>query len=95
MPQIKKRQEYGMFYLSAWTVADKRMVYSFKATISGGKSAFSFKAAGIFKAVVGCTRAKAVICFKSKTVRKKSQRAEAADRMIHDSQSKRLLLAKC
>lgn len=87
--------EYDMFYLTILKVADKRMIYSFKATISGEKNAFSFKVTGTFKAVVGCTRAKAAICFKRKTVQKKSQRANATYKMIHNSQSKRLLLAKC
>ena len=54
-----------VYFLSIWELAVQCMC--FKAAISGLKNAYSYKAAGLFKAVA-CVRAKDVICFMGKTV---------------------------
>lgn len=54
------------YFLSVFgNVQSSIKISSFKATISGLKNAYSYKAAGIFKALA-CVRAKDVICFRAK-----------------------------
>ena len=65
----------------------------FKVTIRSLKNVYSNRAAGIFEAVT-YVRTTDVICFKGKTVSKGGRRATATSRMMRDSQTERLFLAR-